>query len=42
MEALQRTPILVMANGALLLEGDAATVRADPRVLAAYLGGAAA
>jgi branched-chain amino acid transport system ATP-binding protein len=35
-------PILVMANGALLLEGSAATVRADPRVLAAYLGGAAA
>ena len=35
-------PILVMANGALLLEGDAATVRSDPRVLAAYLGGAAA
>jgi len=35
-------PILVMANGALLLEGSAAEVRADPRVLAAYLGGAAA
>ena len=35
-------PILVMANGRLLLEGTAATVRADPRVLEAYLGGAAA
>ena len=35
-------PILVMANGALLLEGSAAEVRADPRVLAAYLGGVAA
>jgi len=35
-------PILVMANGALLLEGTAAEVRADPRVLEAYLGGVAA
>ena len=35
-------PILVMAQGRLLLEGSAAEVRADPRVLEAYLGGAAA
>jgi branched-chain amino acid transport system ATP-binding protein len=34
-------PILVMANGRLLLEGDAATVRDDPRVIEAYLGGVA-
>jgi len=32
-------PILVMANGKLLLEGDAARVRSDPRVIEAYLGG---
>lgn len=32
-------PILVMANGRLLMEGDADTVRSDPRVLDAYLGG---
>ncbi len=32
-------PILVMANGRLLMEGDAATVRNDPRVLEAFLGG---
>lgn len=32
-------PILVMANGKLLMEGDAQTVRTDPRVLDAYLGG---
>jgi branched-chain amino acid transport system ATP-binding protein len=31
-------PVLVMAGGRLLLEGDPATVRADPRVLEAYLG----
>jgi branched-chain amino acid transport system ATP-binding protein len=31
-------PILVMANGQLLLEGDAARVRNDPRVIDAYLG----
>jgi len=31
-------PILVMANGKLLLEGDAAKVQNDPRVIAAYLG----
>jgi branched-chain amino acid transport system ATP-binding protein len=35
-------PILVMANGALLMEGTADEVRGDPRVLEAYLGGAAA
>ncbi len=32
-------PILVMANGRLLMEGDAQAVRSDPRVLDAYLGG---
>jgi branched-chain amino acid transport system ATP-binding protein len=31
-------PVLVMAAGRLLLEGDPETVRADPRVQAAYLG----
>jgi branched-chain amino acid transport system ATP-binding protein len=35
-------PILVMASGALLLEGSADEVRRDPRVHDAYLGGAAA
>ena len=35
-------PILVMANGRLLLQGDAARVRGDPRVIEAYLGGEAA
>ena len=35
-------PILVMAQGRLLLEGSAAEVRSDARVLEAYLGGAAA
>jgi len=34
--------ILVMANGKLLLEGDAARVRSDRRVIEAYLGGEAA
>jgi branched-chain amino acid transport system ATP-binding protein len=34
-------PILVMANGRLLMEGTAAEVRADLRVREAYLGGAA-
>ena len=33
-------PIVVMAAGRLLLEGDAETVRSDPRVLDAFLGGA--
>ena len=32
-------PVLVMASGRLLLEGDPETVRADPRVIEAYLGG---
>jgi len=32
-------PILVMANGRLLMEGTAAEVQKDPRVLDAYLGG---
>jgi branched-chain amino acid transport system ATP-binding protein len=31
-------PVLVMAAGRLLLEGDPETVRADARVQAAYLG----
>ncbi len=35
-------PILVMAAGRLLLEGTAEQVRADPRVVDAYLGGAEA
>ena len=33
-------PVLVMVNGGLLLEGEPETVRADPRVVDAYLGGA--
>jgi branched-chain amino acid transport system ATP-binding protein len=33
-------PVLVMAAGRLLLEGDPETVRADPRVQTAYLGAA--
>jgi branched-chain amino acid transport system ATP-binding protein len=33
-------PVLVMASGRLLLEGEPETVRADPRVQAAYLGAA--
>jgi branched-chain amino acid transport system ATP-binding protein len=33
-------PVLVMVNGALLLEGEPEAVRADPRVVDAYLGGA--
>ncbi|MBV8169411.1 MAG: ABC transporter ATP-binding protein, partial [Alphaproteobacteria bacterium] len=35
-------PILVMTQGRLILEGDADTVRRDPRVIDAYLGGTAA
>ena len=34
-------PVLVMVGGALLTQGDPDAVRADPRVLDAYLGGAA-
>ncbi|MBS0294084.1 MAG: ABC transporter ATP-binding protein [Proteobacteria bacterium] len=34
-------PVLVLAQGRLLLEGPPETVRSDPRVLEAYLGGAA-
>jgi branched-chain amino acid transport system ATP-binding protein len=32
-------PILVMANGRLLAEGDAESLRANPQVVEAYLGG---
>jgi branched-chain amino acid transport system ATP-binding protein len=35
-------PVLVMAQGRLLASGTAAEVRADPRVVEAYLGGAIA
>jgi len=35
-------PILVMAQGRLIQQGNAEQVRSDPRVLDAYLGGAAA
>lgn len=35
-------PVLVMAQGKLLLEGPPEQVRSDPRVLEAYLGGVAA
>jgi branched-chain amino acid transport system ATP-binding protein len=35
-------PIMVMAAGRKLVEGDAATVRAHPQVIEAYLGGEAA
>jgi branched-chain amino acid transport system ATP-binding protein len=31
-------PVLVMAGGRLLLEGDPEDVRADPRVVDAYVG----
>jgi branched-chain amino acid transport system ATP-binding protein len=34
-------PVLVMAEGRLLTSGTMAAVRADPRVVEAYLGGAA-
>ncbi len=32
-------PVIVMVEGAVLMQGDMDTVRADPRVLDAYLGG---
>ena len=32
-------PVVVMVEGAVLMQGDMNTVRADPRVLDAYLGG---
>jgi branched-chain amino acid transport system ATP-binding protein len=32
-------PIVVMARGRVIYEGDAAGVRTDPQVLDAYLGG---
>ena len=32
-------PVLVMAQGKLLMEGSPDEVRSDPRVLEAYLGG---
>ena len=31
-------PILVMAQGKLIAEGDADAIRGDPRVIDAYLG----
>ncbi len=31
-------PVICMAEGRVLIEGDFATVRSDPRVLEAYLG----
>jgi branched-chain amino acid transport system ATP-binding protein len=34
-------PVMVMAEGQMLMSGDAATVLSDPRVIAAYLGTAA-
>jgi branched-chain amino acid transport system ATP-binding protein len=34
-------PLVVMAGGRLLMEGEPDAVRNDPRVLDAYLGGAA-
>jgi branched-chain amino acid transport system ATP-binding protein len=34
-------PVVVMAGGRLLMEGDPEAVRGDPRVLDAYLGGTA-
>ena len=35
-------PIIVMAQGRVIFQGDPAGVRADPRVLDAYLGDVAA
>jgi branched-chain amino acid transport system ATP-binding protein len=34
-------PVVVMSGGRLLMQGDPEDVRRDPRVLDAYLGGAA-
>jgi branched-chain amino acid transport system ATP-binding protein len=36
------SPIMVMAQGRLLMSGTAREVRDDPRVVEAYLGGAPA
>jgi branched-chain amino acid transport system ATP-binding protein len=36
------SPIMVMAQGRLLMTGNAQEVRDDPRVIEAYLGGAVA
>ena len=33
-------PVMVMAQGELLMSGDASTVLSDPRVIEAYLGSA--
>jgi branched-chain amino acid transport system ATP-binding protein len=43
MELVQRLcqPVMVMAQGQLLAQGDAKTVLEDPRVVEAYLGTAA-
>jgi branched-chain amino acid transport system ATP-binding protein len=35
-------PVLVLAQGRLLMQGTPQAVRSDPRVLEAYLGGEAA
>ena len=35
-------PVMVMAQGGLLMSGDASSVLSDPRVVEAYLGNAAA
>ena len=40
MEMIERLcdPVICMAEGKVLIEGDFQTVRSDPRVLEAYLG----